>query len=102
MKYKHLNNDYLVIPEVKFSPMSPQLLLTYPHREEGQGIAMASPFLILNVVKSVSQSIKNLCQLDFFTKSLTILFVLIYSELRVLGVQQKRSDILVFTTQCQI
>ena len=36
------------------------------------------------VVKSLSQSIKHLCQLDFFTKRLTILFVLIYSELRLL------------------
>jgi ankyrin repeat protein len=36
---------------------------------------------MIDIVKSFLQSIKNLCQLDFFTKSLNILFVLIYSEL---------------------
>ena len=30
---------------VNFSPMSPKLLLTYPHREEDRGIALASLFL---------------------------------------------------------
>ena len=67
---------------LNFSPMSPKLLLTYPHREEDWGIAMASLFLRLILL--------NLSQLDFFTKCLTILFVLIYSELKVLRVQQKR------------
>jgi hypothetical protein len=46
----------------------------------------------IDFVKSLSQSIKNLCQLDFFSKSFNILFVLIW----VLWVQQKRSDILVW------
>ena len=32
----------------------------------------------IDVVKSLTQSIKNLCQLDFFEKGLTVLFVLIY------------------------
>ena len=49
----------------------------------------------IDVVKSLTQWIKNLYQLDFFTKSLTILFVSIYSELRVLSVQQKRGYILI-------
>ena len=81
--------------------MSLKLLLTYPHRKEDREIAMASVFFT-DFVKSLTQSIKNLCQLDCFTKSLTILFVLIYSELRVLWIQQKRSDILVFLWQkCQ-
>ena len=34
---------------VNFSPMSPKLLLTYPHREEDQGITMASLFLWLMI-----------------------------------------------------
>ena len=37
----------------------------------------------IDAVKSLTQSTKNLCQLDVFTKNLTILFGLIYSELRV-------------------
>ena len=73
-----------------------KLLLTYPHREEDRRIAMASLHIFeIDVVKSLTQWIKNLYQLDFFTKSLTILFVSIYSELRVLSVQQKRGYILI-------
>ena len=36
---------------LNFSPMSPKLLLTYPHREEDRGIAMASLFFEIDVVK---------------------------------------------------
>ena len=75
--------------------------LTYPHKEKNRELQWHH-FFEIDVVKSLTQSIKNLCQLDFFTKSLTILFVLIYSELRVLWVQKKRSDILVLLWQkCQ-
>ena len=50
-----------------------------------------------------TQSIKSLCQCDSFNKSLAILFVFIYSELKILWVQQKRSDILVLLWQkCQL
>jgi hypothetical protein len=65
--------------KVNFSPMLPKLFCTYPHREEDcYGISI----FVTDIVKSFLQLIKYLCQLDFFTKSLTILFVLIYSELR--------------------
>ena len=52
--------------KVNFSPMSPKLLLTYPHREEDSGIAMASLFLEIDGVKSLTESIVNLCQLEFY------------------------------------
>ena len=64
--------------------MSLNLLLTYPHKEEDRGIAMASLFLRLILLKVLPNQLKSLCQRDFVTKSLTVLFVLIYSELRVL------------------
>jgi hypothetical protein len=81
--------------------MSPKLLLTYPHREEDRGIAMASLFLRLMLLKVLPNQLKIFVNLTFFTKSLTILFVLIYSELRVpaLWIQQKRSKILVLLWQ---
>ena len=47
---------------------------TYPDREEDRGIAIFE----IDFVKSLTQSIRTLCQHDFFTKRLTILFVLIY------------------------
>ena len=80
---QNLKEDGL-IPEVNFSPMSPKLLLTYPHREEDRELLWHHYiFFEIDAVKSLTQSTKNLCQLEFFTKNLTILFGLIYSELRV-------------------
>ena len=69
--------DQSIQLQVNFSPMLTKLLLTYPDSEEDRGIAIFE----IDFVKSLTQSIRTLCQLDFFTKSLTILFVLIYSEL---------------------
>ena len=64
---------------------------------------------MIGFVKTSLQSIKDLCQLDFFTKSLTFCFVLIYwlcwaeSTASTAALQQKRSDILVVLWQkCQI
>ena len=64
---------------------------------------------VIGFVKTSLQSIKDLCQLDFFTKSLTFCFVLIYwlcwaeSTASTAALQQKRSDILVVLWQkCQI
>ena len=64
---------------------------------------------MIGFVKTSLQSIKDLCQLDFFTKSLTFCFVLIYwlcwaeSTASTAALQQKRSDILVLLWQkCQI
>jgi hypothetical protein len=66
---------------VNFSQMSPKLLLTYPHKVED--FAMASLFLRLMLLKVLPNQLKIFVNLTFFTKSLTILFVLIYYELRV-------------------
>ena len=38
--------------------MSPKLLLTYPHREEDQGIAMATLFLRLMLLKVLPNQLK--------------------------------------------
>ena len=46
---------------VNFSPMLPKLLLTYPQREEEQGIAMASLFLkLLKVLANQLEIFVNL------------------------------------------
>ena len=49
---------------VNFSPMSPKLLLTYPHKEEDWEIAMASLFLRLILLKVLPDQLKIFCQLD--------------------------------------
>ena len=65
----HLDLDMYF--KVNFSPMSPKLLLTYPHIEEDRGIAMASLFLRLILLKVLPNQLKIFVNL---TKSLTILF----------------------------
>ena len=56
------------LPSVNFSPMSPKFLLTYPHREEDRGIAMASLFLRLMLLKVLSNQLKIFVKLNFSPK----------------------------------
>ena len=55
-------------PTVNFSPMSPKLLLTYPHREEDRGIAMASLFLKLMLLKVLPNQLKIFVNMTFSPK----------------------------------
>ena len=64
-----LNNN---IPDVNFSPICRQN--SPAHREEERGIDLS--ICVISFVKPSPQSVRNLCQFDFFTKSLTISFVL--------------------------
>ena len=53
---------------VNFSPMSPRLLLTYPHREEERGIDLAPLFLRLVLLKLLSNQLKICVNLTFSQK----------------------------------
>ena len=64
-------NEVDIKAKVNFSPMSPKLLLTYPHREEDRGIAMASLFLnliLLKVLKVLPNQLKIFVNLTFSPK----------------------------------
>ena len=81
--------------------MSPKLLLTYPHREKDQGIAMASLFLRLMLLKVLPNQLKIFVNLTFST-NVWPFCLFWFTQLRFLWVQQKRSDILVLLRQkCQ-
>ena len=54
--------------KVNFSPMSPKLLLTYPHRERRPGNAMASLFLRLILLKGLPNQLKIFVNLTFSPK----------------------------------
>jgi hypothetical protein len=51
-----------------FSPMSPKLLLTYPHREENRGIDLAPLFLSLVLLKLFCNQLKVFVNLTFSQK----------------------------------
>ena len=85
--------------------MSPKLFGAYPHREEDRGIDLAPLFLWLVLLKLLCNQLKIFVNLTFSQKVWP--FVLFWftscAELRVLWVQQNRSDILVLLWQkCQI
>ena len=90
---------------INTSPMSPKLFCTYPHIEEDWGIDLAPLFLWLVLLKLLCNQLKIFVNLTFSQKVWP--FVLFWftscAELRVLWVQQNRSDILVLLWQkCQI
>ena len=58
---------YLVIL-VNFSPVSPKLFRTHPHRRLTNWFGTI--IFVIGFLKTSLQSNENLCQLDFFTKSL--------------------------------
>ena len=85
--------------------MSPKLFRTYPHGEEDRGIDLTPLFLWLVLLKLLCNQLKIFVNLTFSQKVWP--FVLFWftscAELRVLWMQQKRSDILVLLWQkCQI
>ena len=106
MNLQQKNSHYFTTgPFVNFSPMSPKLFRTYPHREEDRGIDLAPLFLWLVLLKLLCNQLKIFVNLTFSQKVWP--FVLFWftscAELRVLWVQQNRSDILVLLWQkCQI
>ena len=53
---------------VNFSSMSPTLLLTYPHRDKDEGIAMAMLFLRLVLLKALPIQLKIFVNLTFSPK----------------------------------
>ena len=73
-------------PSIIFSPMSPKLFRTYPHREVDQGIDLASLFLWLVLLKLLCNQWKIFVNLTFSQKVWP--FVLFWftscAELRVL------------------
>ena len=64
LSFRFLSNNAMV----NFSPKSLQLLITYPHREEVQGIAMASLFLKLMLLKVLPNQLKIFVNLTFSPK----------------------------------
>ena len=65
---QNLKEDGL-IPEVNFSPMSPKLLLTYPHREEDQELLWHHYiFLRLMLLKVLPNQLKIFVNLTFSPK----------------------------------
>ena len=105
IRSEDIETQFLWLTEVKFSPMSPKLFRTYPHREEDRGIDLAPLFLWLVLLKLLCNQLKIFVNLTFSQKVWP--FVLFWftscAELRVLWVQQNRSDILVLLWQkCQI
>ena len=90
---------------VTFSPISPKLLLTYPHREKDWGIDLAPLFLWLVLLKLLCNQLKIFVNLTFSQKVWPIFLFWFTScaQLRVLWVLQKRCDIFVLLWQtCQI
>ena len=65
---QNLKEDGL-IPEVNFSPMSPKLLLTYPHREEDRELLWHHYiFLRLMLLKVLPNQLKIFVNLTFSPK----------------------------------
>ena len=62
-----------------FSPMSPKLVCTYPHKVENQGITMAALFLWLISWKSPPQSIEICAKLNFFTNVLELFALFLFT-----------------------
>ena len=88
----------LISTYINFSPMSPKLFRTYPHREEDRGIDLAPLFLWLVLLKLLCNQLKIFVNLTFSPKVWPFcLFLFSLSwECR------KKSDILVLLLQrCQ-
>ena len=73
--------------------MSPKLLLTYPHREEDQGIDLA-PLFLLKLLSNKFKSVSNLTFSEIFWLFCLFLFTLNFAETAA-DSNRKRTDILV-------